>query len=254
MSADEDQVSIAGDELTAAGDQAADAAEMTGADEVAGAGEAAGADDVAGAAEVTAGAAEATAGADEVTPGAAEVTAGAGNVSLHRRIALRAGRVPAAWRITIVVVLTLLVAASGVAAGIMDTQTSNDTATQQERDAAEAAAKTEVPQILSYNYKTLSADLARASADTTGQFSGQFGVLAGQLIGPNATKQQTVTNATVPVAAAVDSSGNEVTVLVFVDQSTTSKQQPKAQKNASQLRVTMQKVKGRWLIEQFSAL
>jgi Mce-associated membrane protein len=216
MSVDEDQVSIAGDELTAAGDQAA-------------------------------GAAEATAGADEAT-------AGAGNVSLPRRIALRAGRVPAAWRITIVVVLTLLVAASGVAAGILDTQTSNDTATQQERDAATAAAKTEVPQILSYNYKTLSADLARASADTTGQFSGQFGVLAGQLIGPNATKQQTVTNAAVPVAAAVDSSGNEVTVLVFVDQSTTSKQQPKAQKNASQLRVTMQKVKGRWLIEQFSAL
>jgi Mce-associated membrane protein len=240
MSADEDQVSTAGDELTAAGDQAAGAAEMTGADEVAGADDVTGADDVAGAAE-------ATASADEVT-------AGAGNVSLLRRIALRAGRVPAAWRITIVVVLTLLVAASGVAAGILDTQTSNDTATQQERDAAAAAAKTEVPQILSYNYKTLSADLARASADTTGQFSGQFGVLAGQLIGPNATKQQTVTNATVPVAAAVDSSGNEVTVLVFVDQSTTSKQQPKAQKNASQLRVTMQKVKGRWLIEQFSAL
>jgi Mce-associated membrane protein len=242
MSADEDQVSTADDRLTAAGDQ------VVGTDEV-----------TAGSDEVTAGSDEVTAGSDEVTgaaevTGVDEVTAGADKVSLPRRIALRAGRIPVAWRITIVVVLTLLVAASGVAAGILDTQTSNDTATQQERDAAATAAKSEIPQILSYNYKTLSADLARASADTTGQFSGQFGVLASQLIGPNAAKQQTVTTATVPVAAAVDSSGDQVTVLVFVDQSTTSKQQPKAQKNASQLRVTMQKVKGRWLVEQFSAL
>jgi Mce-associated membrane protein len=175
-------------------------------------------------------------------------------VSIPRRIARRAGRIPAGWRVAIVTVLTLLVAGTGVAAGILDTQTSNNASTQQERDAAVAAAKTEIPQILSYNYKTLSADLARASADTTGQFSGQFGVLASQLIGPNATKQQTVTKAAVPVAAAVDASGNQVTVLVFVDQSTTSKSQPKAQTNSSQLRVTMQKVNGRWLVEQFTAL
>lgn len=180
--------------------------------------------------------------------------AGAGKVSLPRRIARRAGRVPGRWRVAIVTVLGLLVAGSGVAAGLLDTQTSNDAATQQNRDAAVAAAKTEVAQILSYNYKTLNADIARASADTTGQFSGQFGVLASQLIGPNAVKQQTVTKAVVPVAAAVDSSGDEVTVLMFVDQSTTSKQQPKAQTNASQLRVTMQRVNGRWLVEQFTAL
>jgi Mce-associated membrane protein len=192
---------------------------------------------------------EAVKEADEET-----VTETGDKVSIPRRIARRAGRIPAGWRVAIVTVLTLLVAGTGVAAGILDTQTSNNASTQQERDAAVAAAKTEIPQILSYNYKTLSADLARASADTTGQFSGQFGVLASQLIGPNATKQQTVTKAAVPVAAAVDASGNEVTVLVFVDQSTTSKSQPKAQTNSSQLRVTMQKVNGRWLVEQFTAL
>src|SRR5262249_31554973 len=190
----EDAVGPAEDQLTDPGDQVADADEAAGADEVT---------DV-----------------DEVVAADA-VTADAGKVSMPRRVARRAGRIPAAWRITIVVVLTLLVAGSGVAAGILDTQTSNDATTQQERDAAATAAKTEVPQILSYNSKTLSADLARANADTTGQFSGQFSVLASQLIGPNAAKQQTVTKATVPVAAAVDSSGNEVTVLVFVDQSTT---------------------------------
>jgi Mce-associated membrane protein len=180
--------------------------------------------------------------------------AGTGQASLPRRIALRAGRVPRGWRVTTAAVLALLVAGSGVAAYLLDTQASDKTSTQQERDAAVAAAKTEIPQVLSYNYKTLNADLARASADTTGQFSGQFGVLASQLIGPNAAKQQTVTKAAVATAAAVDSSGDEVTVLVFLNQSTTSKAQPKAQVSSSQLRVTMQNVKGRWLVEQFQAL
>lgn len=191
------------------------------------------------------------AGEDKVT---AESAPGAQKVSLPRRIALRAGRVPPALRIAIVAVLAVLVAASGVASGLLATKVSDSSASQQERDAAVAAAKTEIQQILSYNYKTLSADLARASADTTGQFSGEFSVMAAQMIGPQAKQQQTVTKAVVPVAAAVDSTGNQVTVLVFVDQSTTNKQQSKPQVNGSQLRVTMQKVNGRWLVEQFTAM
>lgn len=192
------------------------------------------------------------AGEDKVT--AESAPGGAQKVSLPRRIALRAGRVPPALRIAIVAVLAVLVAASGVASGLLATKVSDNTASQQERDAAVAAAKTEIQQILSYNYKTLSADLARASADTTGQFSGEFSVMAAQMIGPQAKQQQTVTKAVVPVAAAVGSTGNQVTVLVFVDQSTTNKQQSKPQVNGSQLRVTMQKVNGRWLVEQFTAM
>lgn len=194
---------------------------------------------------------EAVREADEVID---EHPASEEKVSLPQRIARRAGRVPSGWRIATVAVLTLLVAGSGAAAGIWDTQAANATATQQERDAAAAAAKAEIPQILSYDYRTLSADLARARADTAGEFSAQFDQLASQLIEPNAPKQQTVTKAVVPAAAAMDSSGDQVTVLVFVQQSTTNKQQPKPQVSAGQLRLTMQKVNGRWLVSQFVAL
>ncbi|MBO0804175.1 MAG: hypothetical protein J2P25_14015 [Nocardiopsaceae bacterium] len=188
---------------------------------------------------------------DEDVEGAAAVE---DTDSLARRIALRAGRIPLGWRIASEVVLVLLVTGSAIASVFLAMRTSGAVTTQRDRAAAVAAAKTEIPQILSYNYKTLKADLARASADTTGQFSGQFGMLASQMIGPNATKEQTVTKARVPVAAVEHSSGNQVTVLVFVDQSTTSKSQPKPVPNAGQIRVTMQKVKGRWLVAQFTAL
>lgn len=174
-------------------------------------------------------------------------------IALFRGITQRAGRVPRRWRIGTAAVLAAAVVGVGVGDGILSAQASGNTATQADRAAATAAAKTEMAQILTYNYKTINADLARAVADTTGEFNGQLSVMAGE-IAPLATQQQTVTKAAVPVAAAVGSSANQVTVLVFADQSTTNKQQPKAQVSDDQLRVTMQKVKGRWLVEQFKAL
>ena len=76
---------------------------------------------------------EAVKEADEET-----VTEIGDKVSLPHRIARRAGRIPVGWRVATVTVLTLLVAGSGVVAGILDTQTSNNTSTQEERDAAVA--------------------------------------------------------------------------------------------------------------------
>jgi Mce-associated membrane protein len=173
---------------------------------------------------------------------------------LGRRLALRAGRISPRVRVTIVVVLAVLVAGSGAGSGLLVAQNSADKAAQADRAAAAAAAKSEIQQILTYSYKTISADMSQASADTTGQFKGEYAVLANQTIGPQAKQQQTVNKAVVPVTAAVNSSGNQVTVLVFVDESTTNKLQPKAQVSGSQLLVTMQKVNGRWLVAQFDAM
>lgn len=170
-----------------------------------------------------------------------------------RRIALEAGRVSPVARLVIVAVLVVLVIGSGVLAGFKAKQASDAKAAAADRQAAAAAAKTEIPQILTYSYKTLSKDLARGQADTTGQFKGEFSLEAKQIIEPQVPKQQVSTRAQAPVTAPVASSGDQVTVLVFVDQSTTSKSQPKARVAASELRVTMQKVHGKWLVANYSA-
>jgi Mce-associated membrane protein len=170
------------------------------------------------------------------------------------RLSAGAGRIPRAVRIIVAIVLVLLVAGVGVLAYYESATVSDNQAAQQRETAAVAAAKTEIAQVLSYDYRHLNQDLTKASADTTGTFAGQFSVLESQYITPAATQERTVTTATVPEAAATGTSGNEVTVLVFVDQSTTNKSQSKAQRNGSQIRLTMQEVNGRWLIEQFAAL
>jgi Mce-associated membrane protein len=177
-----------------------------------------------------------------------------GVAALPRRSVTRAGRLPLRWRITSMAVLGAGVVAVAVASVLLATEAHRDDTGERARGAALAAATTEIRQILSYDYRNIGSDLATANSDTTGQFRGQFGILAGQLIGPAATQQHTVTTATVPNASVISATADQVVVLLFIDQSTTSKAQPKPQLTASQIRVTMEYVGGRWLVAQFQAL
>ena len=151
-------------------------------------------------------------------------------------------------------VLAVLAVAVGVTADRLAVHAQHDDAVAQARTAALAAAKTELPQILSYDYRSIGSDLATARADTTGQFRGEFNLLASQLISPVAGQQHTVTRATVPDAAVVSATADQVVVLLFIDQSTTSKKRQQPQQEASQVRVTMERSGGRWLVSQFQAL
>jgi Mce-associated membrane protein len=177
-----------------------------------------------------------------------------GVFAIFGRVSRGAGRVPLGWRIVSLVVLVLVVAGVGVWDGSLASKQGRVQDTQNAENAAMAAAKTDIEQILSYNYHSLSADLDQASKDTTGEFNSQFAVLASELISPAATQQDTITKATVPDVSVISSTGNQVVVLVFVDQSTTDKTQKKAQANVSQIKATMEDVGGRWLVAQFQAL
>ena len=174
--------------------------------------------------------------------------------SLPRRAAARAGRLPLRWRITSMAVLGVLAAAAAVSAVLLGMAAHHDAATSRAGSAAQKAAAADIRQILSYDYRRLNADLATATSDTTGEFRQQFGILAGQMIGPAATQQQTVTKASVPNASVVSATTDRVVVLAFVDQTTTSKAHPQPQKVASQVRVTMQQSGGRWRVARFQAL
>lgn len=151
-------------------------------------------------------------------------------------------------------VLGALAAAAAVAAVRLAVTARRDAAVAHARSAALAAATADMRQILSYDYRSIGPDLARARNDTTGEFRGEFRILASQLIGPAARQQQTVTTATVPDASVVSASARQVVVLLFIDQSTTSRTRPAPQLASSQIRVTMQLAGGRWLVAQFQAL
>jgi Mce-associated membrane protein len=104
--------------------------------------------------------------------------------------------------------------------------------------------------VLSYKPETVDRDLKAAANRLTGSFRQQYTQLVSDVVAPGAKQQHISAVATVPSAASVSATGKHAVVLVFVDQTTTIGNDAPTQSTSS-VRVTLDKVDGRWLISQF---
>ena len=124
------------------------------------------------------------------------------------------------------------------------------------RDALHAATGA-VHDLLSYDYRTLDADVSRAKTRTTGVFSQQYAQTAGQLL-TEAKQLKAIVQASVGLPGVVSASGDRVVVLVFVDQASVKQlpgqKTPTTRIDQSRVQVTMTKVHGTWLVSALSAL
>jgi Mce-associated membrane protein len=111
-----------------------------------------------------------------------------------------------------------------------------------------AAADADVPKILSYQPDSVDQDLGSAADLLTGDFKNRFRSLVEETIVPAAKQHQTATKATVAGKSVVDGTSHSVTVLMFIDQTTTSKDAPAPRLDASRVRIHMDHVGDRWLI------
>lgn len=104
--------------------------------------------------------------------------------------------------------------------------------------------------ILSYKPETVDQDLRAAADRLTADFRQQYTQLVTDVVAPGAKQQHITAVATVPAAASVIATGKQAVVLVFVDQITTIGNDPPTQSTSS-VRVTLDKIDGKWLISQF---
>jgi len=104
--------------------------------------------------------------------------------------------------------------------------------------------------ILSYRPDTVDRDLTGAVGRLTGGFRQQYTQLVTDVVAPGAKQQHISAVATVPVAASVSATENHAVVLVFIDQTTTIGNDAPTQTTSS-VRITLEKVRDRWLISQF---
>ena len=116
-------------------------------------------------------------------------------------------------------------------------------------ESAKAAAESTVA-ILSYKPETVDQELKAAAGRLAEPFRQQYTQLVTDVVGPGAKQQHITAVATVPAAASVSATGKHAVVLVFVDQTTTIGEDAPTQSTSS-VRVTLEKVDGRWLISQF---
>jgi Mce-associated membrane protein len=104
--------------------------------------------------------------------------------------------------------------------------------------------------ILSYKPETVDQQLKAAADRLSEPFRQQYTQLVNDVVAPGAKQQHISAVATVPAAAAVWATGKQAVVLVFVDQTTTIGTDAPTQSTSS-VRVSLEKVDGRWLISQF---
>ena len=104
--------------------------------------------------------------------------------------------------------------------------------------------------LLSYKPDTVEKDLNAARSRLTGSFLNAYTSLTHDVVIPGAKQKQISAVATVPAAASTSATENHAVVLLFVNQSVIIGQDAPTS-TASSVRVTLDKVGGRWLISQF---
>ncbi|OBI40464.1 hypothetical protein [Mycobacterium sp. E796] len=104
--------------------------------------------------------------------------------------------------------------------------------------------------LLSYKPDTVDKDLGAARDRLTGDFRNSYTGLIHDVVIPGAKQKQISALANVPAAASISASPSHAVVLVFVNQTVTVGNDPPTN-TASSVRVTLDKIGGRWLISQF---
>ena len=146
----------------------------------------------------------------------------------------------------------LLLASAGLTAWLyffdyrVDQQTDEASATVAVKDASDGTVA-----LLSYSPDTLDADFAKAKTHLTGDFLNYYNQFTTQIVTPAAKQKQVKTSAAIIHAAVSELHPNSAVVLVFLNQTTMSKDNPDGSFTSSSVKVGLTKVDGKWLISSF---
>jgi Mce-associated membrane protein len=119
-------------------------------------------------------------------------------------------------------------------------------------EAVVSAASEGTVALLSYSPESLDKDFANAKSHLSGDFLSYYNQFTEQIVAPAAKQKSLKTTAHVMRAGISEMHADSAVVLLFVDQSTTSKDNPDPAMSASSVQVTVTRVDGQWLITKFT--
>jgi Mce-associated membrane protein len=151
------------------------------------------------------------------------------------------------------VILPLIAMLLGAAAGFLKWEDSSRRDAETARTQAVVAAKESTVALLSYKPDTVEKDLTAARDRLTGTFLDAYTQLVNTVVIPGAKEKKISALATVPAAAPVSAKSDHAVVLLFVDQTVTVGADAPTNTTSS-VRVTLDKVGGRWLISAFDPI
>lgn len=128
-------------------------------------------------------------------------------------------------------------------------QRTDDDRTASVRDAAETA----VTAVLSYDYRRLQAGMDETTPLLTGDAEKQYVELQHPLL-TSAPKLRAVVQAEVKATTVLQSDDDSARVLLFVDQTSTSRKLTQPQLDQSRVLVTMERSGDHWLVSTLAAI
>jgi Mce-associated membrane protein len=153
------------------------------------------------------------------------------------------------WRPILLAALVL--AAVGLAAGVFfflyrpDRQIDDAAAQRAIRAASDGAVAS-----LSYSPDSMNRDFANAKSHLTGEFLAYYDKFTKEIVTPMAQQKHIAQTAVVVRAAVSELHRDSAVVLVFLNETTTSKDKAQPLTTPSSVRITLTKVNGSWLISK----
>ncbi|WP_246090029.1 hypothetical protein [Nonomuraea deserti] len=160
-------------------------------------------------------------------------------------------------RIFVIALLGLLVAVAGVLVPVMWFDLRDLRAADGAAAEALSAAKRVAPDLLSYDYRTVEKDLARAKEHTTGELTTYYGQLTTSLAS-RAKTQRIIQTVSVAGAGVERAEPDRVEVLLIVNTGTvkevSGKDGPQQGFTQNRARLVMVRQESRWLVADLSTL
>ena len=103
---------------------------------------------------------------------------------------------------------------------------------------------------LSYSSENMDRDFAKARSHLTGDFLAYYDKFTKEIVIPTVQQKHLTQTAAVVRAAVSELEPNSAVVLVFLNETTTSKDKPQPLMTPSSVRITLTKVSGSWLISK----
>jgi Mce-associated membrane protein len=158
-------------------------------------------------------------------------------------------------RVVTAILVVLLLISGGAASWIYFKQYRPDQQTDPSvKQAVASSASDGTTALLSYSADSLDQDFASAKSHLAGDFLSYYTQFTQQSVGPTAKERSMKTTARVTGAAVSELHPDSAVVLVFVDQTTTTKDSPQPSLVISNVLVTMTRINGKWLITKFNPI
>jgi Mce-associated membrane protein len=170
----------------------------------------------------------------------------------HDRTKRLSRRLAGRWRP--IAVTSLVLACAGTAGALYFTTYRSDRASAEATTQVAKAASDGAVALLSYAPASLDHDLAAARSHLTGGFLTYYSQFADQFVAPAAKQKDIHAVASVVRAATIDAHADSAHVLIFLNQTTTSRENPEPTQSASSVNVGLTKIDGVWRISSFDPI